>query len=151
MTGYLKTMTLNLIITFFYFIIMTLNLIIVTFYPIIMSLKVKIMTLTFIIVTSCCAFIISFMSEMNFHRFASTLVENKQLASDFSIFLWLCELSLFQVEVWDLEVLRANNSSWPVDVSEIKDGLIIVKGHTQVSGFYISQEVTAQNQSIYRR
>uniref|UniRef100_A0A3B5LD58 Enhancer of mRNA-decapping protein 4 n=1 Tax=Xiphophorus couchianus TaxID=32473 RepID=A0A3B5LD58_9TELE len=34
-------------------------------------------------------------------------------------------------EVWDLEVLRANNSSWPVDVSEIKDGLIIVKGHTQ--------------------
>ncbi|XP_014852411.1 PREDICTED: enhancer of mRNA-decapping protein 4 isoform X1 [Poecilia mexicana] len=34
-------------------------------------------------------------------------------------------------EVWDLEVLRANNSSWPVDASEIKDGLIIVKGHTQ--------------------
>uniref|UniRef100_A0A3P9QD26 Enhancer of mRNA-decapping protein 4 n=1 Tax=Poecilia reticulata TaxID=8081 RepID=A0A3P9QD26_POERE len=34
-------------------------------------------------------------------------------------------------EVWDLEVLRANYSSWPVDASEIKDGLIIVKGHTQ--------------------
>uniref|UniRef100_A0A3B3UGU5 Enhancer of mRNA-decapping protein 4 n=1 Tax=Poecilia latipinna TaxID=48699 RepID=A0A3B3UGU5_9TELE len=36
-----------------------------------------------------------------------------------------------RAEVWDLEVLRANNSSWPVDASEIKDGLIIVKGHTQ--------------------
>ncbi|XP_068588037.1 enhancer of mRNA-decapping protein 4 [Cebidichthys violaceus] len=34
-------------------------------------------------------------------------------------------------EVWDLEVLRANHSSWPVDDSEVKEGLITVKGHTQ--------------------
>ena len=37
-----------------------------------------------------------------------------------------------QAEVWDLDVLRANNVSWPVDDSELKDGLIVVKGHTQV-------------------
>ncbi|XP_029289521.1 enhancer of mRNA-decapping protein 4 isoform X2 [Cottoperca gobio] len=34
-------------------------------------------------------------------------------------------------EVWDLEVLRANNSSWPIDATDLKDGLITVKGHTQ--------------------
>ncbi|KAM8892967.1 enhancer of mRNA-decapping protein 4 isoform 2-T2 [Spinachia spinachia] len=34
-------------------------------------------------------------------------------------------------EVWDLEVLRANHSSWPVDDTDVKEGLIIVKGHTQ--------------------
>ncbi|XP_019964381.1 enhancer of mRNA-decapping protein 4 isoform X1 [Paralichthys olivaceus] len=36
-----------------------------------------------------------------------------------------------RAEVWDLEILRANNSSWPVDATELKDGLITVKGHTQ--------------------
>ncbi|XP_071380280.1 enhancer of mRNA-decapping protein 4 [Centroberyx affinis] len=36
-----------------------------------------------------------------------------------------------RAEVWDLEVLRANNSSWPVDAAELKEGLITVKGHTQ--------------------
>lgn len=34
-------------------------------------------------------------------------------------------------EVWDLEVLRANNSSWPVDSTDVKEGLITVKGHNQ--------------------
>ncbi|XP_075962727.1 enhancer of mRNA-decapping protein 4 isoform X1 [Anarhichas minor] len=34
-------------------------------------------------------------------------------------------------EVWDLEVLRANHSSWPVDDTDVKEGLITVKGHTQ--------------------
>ncbi|XP_042351769.1 enhancer of mRNA-decapping protein 4 [Plectropomus leopardus] len=34
-------------------------------------------------------------------------------------------------EVWDLEVLRANNSSWPVDATDVKEGLITVKGHNQ--------------------
>uniref|UniRef100_A0AAQ4QFS7 Enhancer of mRNA-decapping protein 4 n=1 Tax=Gasterosteus aculeatus aculeatus TaxID=481459 RepID=A0AAQ4QFS7_GASAC len=34
-------------------------------------------------------------------------------------------------EVWDLEALRANHSSWPVDDTDVKEGLIIVKGHTQ--------------------
>ncbi|XP_056454011.1 enhancer of mRNA-decapping protein 4-like isoform X3 [Gadus chalcogrammus] len=36
-----------------------------------------------------------------------------------------------RAEVWDLDVLRANNASWPVDDSELKDGLIVVKGHTE--------------------
>ncbi|XP_013867651.1 enhancer of mRNA-decapping protein 4 [Austrofundulus limnaeus] len=36
-----------------------------------------------------------------------------------------------RAEVWDLEVLRANNSSWPVDASELKEGLITVKGHSK--------------------
>lgn len=36
-----------------------------------------------------------------------------------------------RAEVWDLELLRANTSSWPVDATELKEGLITVKGHTQ--------------------
>ncbi|KAM3609289.1 uncharacterized protein V6R79_012488 [Siganus canaliculatus] len=36
-----------------------------------------------------------------------------------------------RAEVWDLEVLRANNSSWPVNATDLKEGLITVKGHTQ--------------------
>lgn len=36
-----------------------------------------------------------------------------------------------RAEVWDLEVLRANSNTWPVDESDVKDGLITVKGHTQ--------------------
>ncbi|CAN9499445.1 unnamed protein product [Ophioblennius macclurei] len=36
-----------------------------------------------------------------------------------------------RAEVWDLEVLRANNSSWPVDATELKEGLITIKGHTE--------------------
>ncbi|XP_060932302.1 enhancer of mRNA-decapping protein 4 isoform X2 [Limanda limanda] len=36
-----------------------------------------------------------------------------------------------RAEVWDLEVLRANHSSWPVDAKVVKEGLITVKGHTQ--------------------
>uniref|UniRef100_UPI0037E714DC enhancer of mRNA-decapping protein 4 isoform X2 n=1 Tax=Semicossyphus pulcher TaxID=241346 RepID=UPI0037E714DC len=36
-----------------------------------------------------------------------------------------------RAEVWDLEVLRANNSSWPIDATGLKEGLITVKGHTQ--------------------
>uniref|UniRef100_A0A4W6DZR2 Enhancer of mRNA-decapping protein 4 n=1 Tax=Lates calcarifer TaxID=8187 RepID=A0A4W6DZR2_LATCA len=36
-----------------------------------------------------------------------------------------------RAEVWDLEVLRANNSNWPVDATELKEGLITIKGHTQ--------------------
>ncbi|XP_068595627.1 enhancer of mRNA-decapping protein 4 [Brachionichthys hirsutus] len=36
-----------------------------------------------------------------------------------------------RAEVWDLEVLRSNHSSWPVDVTDIKEGLITVKGHTK--------------------
>ncbi|KAK2918195.1 enhancer of mRNA-decapping protein 4 isoform X2 [Channa argus] len=36
-----------------------------------------------------------------------------------------------RAEVWDLEVLRASNSSWPVNATDLKDGLITIKGHTQ--------------------
>lgn len=36
-----------------------------------------------------------------------------------------------RAEVWDLEVLRANGNTWPVDASDVKDGLITIKGHTQ--------------------
>ncbi|XP_015820695.3 enhancer of mRNA-decapping protein 4 [Nothobranchius furzeri] len=36
-----------------------------------------------------------------------------------------------RAEVWDIEVLRANHSIWPVDATELKEGLITVKGHTQ--------------------
>ncbi|XP_051239095.1 enhancer of mRNA-decapping protein 4 isoform X2 [Dicentrarchus labrax] len=35
-----------------------------------------------------------------------------------------------RAEVWDLEVLRAN-SSWPIEATDLKEGLITVKGHTQ--------------------
>ncbi|KAJ8417904.1 hypothetical protein AAFF_G00227470 [Aldrovandia affinis] len=34
-----------------------------------------------------------------------------------------------RAEVWDLDILRANNSSWPVDAADLKDGFITVRGH----------------------
>ncbi|XP_036399584.1 enhancer of mRNA-decapping protein 4 isoform X1 [Megalops cyprinoides] len=34
-----------------------------------------------------------------------------------------------RAEVWDLEILRANNSSWPVDATDLKDGFITIRGH----------------------
>ncbi|KAM9854979.1 enhancer of mRNA-decapping protein 4 [Aulostomus maculatus] len=36
-----------------------------------------------------------------------------------------------RAEVWDLEVLRANNNSWPVNSTDLKEGLITVKGYSQ--------------------
>ncbi|XP_061773440.1 enhancer of mRNA-decapping protein 4 isoform X4 [Nerophis ophidion] len=36
-----------------------------------------------------------------------------------------------RAEVWDLEVLRASNVSWPVDAADLKEGLITVAGYTQ--------------------
>ncbi|CAB1323235.1 unnamed protein product, partial [Coregonus sp. 'balchen'] len=33
-------------------------------------------------------------------------------------------------EVWDLEILRSNNNTWPVDATDLKDGVITIKGHT---------------------
>ncbi|NWI27809.1 EDC4 protein, partial [Sula dactylatra] len=35
-----------------------------------------------------------------------------------------------RAEVWDLDIIRANNSSWPVEVPSIKEGFIVVKGHS---------------------
>lgn len=39
---------------------------------------------------------------------------------------------VFQAEVWDLDIIRTNNSSWPVEVPDIKEGFIVVKGHSTV-------------------
>lgn len=38
-----------------------------------------------------------------------------------------------QAEVWDLDMLRSSHNTWPVDVSQIKQGFIVVKGHSTVS------------------
>ncbi|XP_058135813.1 enhancer of mRNA-decapping protein 4 isoform X3 [Dasypus novemcinctus] len=35
-----------------------------------------------------------------------------------------------RAEVWDLDMLRSSHSTWPVDVSQIKQGFITVKGHS---------------------
>lgn len=35
-----------------------------------------------------------------------------------------------RAEVWDLDILRANNSSWPVEATEVKEGFITVRGHS---------------------
>uniref|UniRef100_A0A8C8LU13 Enhancer of mRNA-decapping protein 4 n=1 Tax=Oncorhynchus tshawytscha TaxID=74940 RepID=A0A8C8LU13_ONCTS len=35
-----------------------------------------------------------------------------------------------RAEVWDLEILRSNNDTWPVDATDLKDGVITIKGHT---------------------
>ncbi|NWS00394.1 EDC4 protein, partial [Motacilla alba] len=35
-----------------------------------------------------------------------------------------------RAEVWDLDMIRTNNSSWPVEVPDIKEGFIVVKGHS---------------------
>uniref|UniRef100_A0A8C7NQG8 Enhancer of mRNA-decapping protein 4 n=1 Tax=Oncorhynchus mykiss TaxID=8022 RepID=A0A8C7NQG8_ONCMY len=35
-----------------------------------------------------------------------------------------------RAEVWDLEILRSNNGTWPVDATDLKDGVITIKGHT---------------------
>ncbi|KAI1889983.1 hypothetical protein AGOR_G00168530 [Albula goreensis] len=34
-----------------------------------------------------------------------------------------------RAEVWDLDILRANSTSWPVDATDLKDGFITVRGH----------------------
>ncbi|KAM9814824.1 enhancer of mRNA-decapping protein 4 isoform 1-T1 [Syngnathus typhle] len=36
-----------------------------------------------------------------------------------------------RAEVWDLEILRANNASWPVNITDLKEGLITVDGYNQ--------------------
>ncbi|XP_076118312.1 enhancer of mRNA-decapping protein 4 isoform X5 [Alosa pseudoharengus] len=35
-----------------------------------------------------------------------------------------------RAEVWDLDILKSNNSTWPVDATELKEGFITIKGHT---------------------
>ncbi|XP_078113900.1 enhancer of mRNA-decapping protein 4 isoform X2 [Sander vitreus] len=55
--------------------------------------------------------------------------ENEENQDDTSQTLALLHEDM--AEVWDLEVLRANNSSWPVDATDLKEGLITIKGHNQ--------------------
>ncbi|XP_075393868.1 enhancer of mRNA-decapping protein 4 isoform X2 [Tenrec ecaudatus] len=35
-----------------------------------------------------------------------------------------------RAEVWDLDMLRSGHHTWPVDVSQLKQGFIVVKGHS---------------------
>ncbi|XP_032892138.1 enhancer of mRNA-decapping protein 4 isoform X2 [Amblyraja radiata] len=35
-----------------------------------------------------------------------------------------------RAEVWDLDILRSSNNTWPVEATDMKEGFIIVKGHT---------------------
>ncbi|XP_062860187.1 enhancer of mRNA-decapping protein 4 [Trichomycterus rosablanca] len=35
-----------------------------------------------------------------------------------------------RAEVWDIDILRSNNSTLPVDATELKEGFITIKGHT---------------------
>ncbi|XP_069757563.1 enhancer of mRNA-decapping protein 4 isoform X2 [Narcine bancroftii] len=35
-----------------------------------------------------------------------------------------------RAEVWDLDILRNSNNTWPVEAMDMKEGFIIVKGHT---------------------
>lgn len=35
-----------------------------------------------------------------------------------------------RAEVWDLDMLRSNHSTWPVDIGQIKQGFIVVRGHS---------------------
>ncbi|KAI7802563.1 enhancer of mRNA-decapping protein 4 [Triplophysa rosa] len=34
-----------------------------------------------------------------------------------------------RAEVWDLDILRSNNSLWPVDATDLKEGFITIRGH----------------------
>lgn len=56
---------------------------------------------------------------------------------DRAALVWACAKHLtssyLQAEVWDLDMLRSSHSTWPVDVSQIKQGFIVVKGHSTVS------------------
>uniref|UniRef100_A0AAY4EUE7 Enhancer of mRNA-decapping protein 4 n=1 Tax=Denticeps clupeoides TaxID=299321 RepID=A0AAY4EUE7_9TELE len=38
-----------------------------------------------------------------------------------------------RAEVWDIDILRSSNSTWPVDATNLKEGFITVRGHTGVS------------------
>ncbi|XP_051953826.1 enhancer of mRNA-decapping protein 4-like [Xyrauchen texanus] len=35
-----------------------------------------------------------------------------------------------RAEVWDLDILRSNNSTWPVDAADLKEGFITIRGHS---------------------
>ncbi|XP_076848019.1 enhancer of mRNA-decapping protein 4 isoform X3 [Brachyhypopomus gauderio] len=35
-----------------------------------------------------------------------------------------------RAEVWDLDILRSSNHTWPMDATELKEGFITIRGHT---------------------
>ncbi|KAM5138290.1 enhancer of mRNA-decapping protein 4 [Mantella aurantiaca] len=35
-----------------------------------------------------------------------------------------------RAEIWDLEIVQTNHTTWPTDVNDINEGLIVVKGHS---------------------
>ncbi|CAH2324898.1 enhancer of mRNA-decapping 4 isoform X1 [Pelobates cultripes] len=35
-----------------------------------------------------------------------------------------------RAEVWDLEIVRGNHSTWPTEIIDVKEGFIVVKGHS---------------------
>ncbi|XP_026859757.2 enhancer of mRNA-decapping protein 4 isoform X2 [Electrophorus electricus] len=35
-----------------------------------------------------------------------------------------------RAEVWDLDILRSSNSTWPVDATDLREGFITINGHT---------------------
>uniref|UniRef100_A0A673JMG8 Enhancer of mRNA-decapping protein 4 n=1 Tax=Sinocyclocheilus rhinocerous TaxID=307959 RepID=A0A673JMG8_9TELE len=47
-----------------------------------------------------------------------------------------------RAEVWDLDILRSNNSSWPVDATDLKEGFITIRGHTRISEGALSPDGT---------
>ncbi|XP_068459131.1 enhancer of mRNA-decapping protein 4 isoform X2 [Clinocottus analis] len=70
-------------------------------------------------------------SPLNSHRrlIWCPFIQDEENQDDTSQTLALLHEDL--AEVWDLEVLRANHSSWPVDDTDVKEGLITIDGHTQ--------------------
>uniref|UniRef100_A0A8C1GJM9 Enhancer of mRNA-decapping protein 4 n=1 Tax=Cyprinus carpio TaxID=7962 RepID=A0A8C1GJM9_CYPCA len=47
-----------------------------------------------------------------------------------------------RAEVWDLDILRSNNSLWPVDATDLKEGFITIRGHTRISEGALSPDGT---------
>uniref|UniRef100_A0A8C2WI47 Enhancer of mRNA-decapping protein 4 n=1 Tax=Cyclopterus lumpus TaxID=8103 RepID=A0A8C2WI47_CYCLU len=70
-------------------------------------------------------------SPLNSHRrlIWCPFIQDEENQDDTSQTLALLHEDL--AEVWDLEILRANHSSWPVDEADVKEGLIQINGHTQ--------------------
>lgn len=80
---------------------------------------------------------------------SQTNSSSSSLCTIFSIFLIHslsfadCPVFSPQAEVWDLEILRSNNSTWPVDATDLKDGVITIKGHTDVGHLVITLSVSS--------
>uniref|UniRef100_A0A4W3JUT6 Enhancer of mRNA-decapping protein 4 n=1 Tax=Callorhinchus milii TaxID=7868 RepID=A0A4W3JUT6_CALMI len=47
-----------------------------------------------------------------------------------------------RAEVWDLDIIRNSSSVWPIEATDIKEGFIIVKGHTRISEGALSPDGT---------